>query len=434
MLRFWPLTRLFATNTRLPDSHDDADLSDAALLAAQRSSFFPRRRSAPPSLVFFAVGKGRPNKTSKKDKHSKKPRNPSASVKNQEQLSAPPGGSSRSRRKVTITQKVEVLGRVTSAPLIVGQADALSILLEPRLYCTATQRHTTATPNSAAEKTPELQEMLRPVLVWQEWDEVRPIKLQKAFLAAVKPVQQLCMPQTERILANEADASNAFLANIVDPIFPIISDFVAPDYQPFFELAVMSEVTPDTKGDGNIRLDHLIRLVDKPVHKLRRGEKRRLVVKNALVIIEMKRHALVRPTDWPADLRLKPRRLNKGDARANELLPQLLMYSKYWCCPCVYLSAYTETMAYNVEYERLRENSDGHLPLSFAVCSDTSKKHKKSVYDYGERMSLAFDVFAGLKELGVLDPKFLPGVQMKLDARLHERMEQIKEARKAQTK
>jgi len=96
------------------------------------------------------------------------------------------------------------------------------------------------------------------------------------------------------------------------------------------------------------------------------------------------------------------RRLAEHEENMNTILPQVLMYCDSWECSRVILTDYSDTIAVDVDLS-LMENTQAPLRLSYLDVS-TLTGHE-DVFSYGPRATIAFQVFQGLRELGLLDNK-----------------------------
>ncbi|GAA5844439.1 hypothetical protein JCM9279_006305 [Rhodotorula babjevae] len=240
------------------------------------------------------------------------------------------------------------------------------------------------------------------------------------FVHATRGLDSPPLSQTHRVLGNEADASTAFVSNVLNPALAVLQHFLAEHLRQYFEIVLLSEVVaedveaePGSASRSSLRLDHVFALVGK--QKNAKGE-RLLRPQKALVIIEMKRYNLVRPGDWPQDLKAAPRPLNKDtDGRAYRLLPQLLMYAHKWRCPRIYLSDYVRCLALDIDFAKL--GTKVPVPVAFKFCADASSRCD-SVYEASVRAAITFDAVEALRGLGVANRKILGGQHPQLDADL----------------
>ncbi|GAA5900131.1 hypothetical protein JCM8208_002024 [Rhodotorula glutinis] len=257
----------------------------------------------------------------------------------------------------------------------------------------------------------------------RDWPEQHRLASQLEFLRAVGRLVSAPLTQTTRVLGNEADASTAFVSNTLNPSLAILQQLIDKGLRPYFEIVLLSEEVaeeavsepggPSGSSAAGLRLEHVFALVDKS--KDDKGM-RRLSLHKALVIVEMKRHALVRLADWPKDIKIQPRALNKdSDARARNLLPQLLMYAHHWQCSRVYLSDYMSTIAMDIDFRAIGRGIP--VPVAFMPCTETSKR-PGSVYEAGARMAITYDVAQALRELGVASREKLGGAHPSLASSL----------------
>ncbi|GAA5923930.1 hypothetical protein JCM3775_005551 [Rhodotorula graminis] len=261
---------------------------------------------------------------------------------------------------------------------------------------------------------------VQPKLVGREWPSARALSDEVHFVHAARKLDSPPLTQSRRILDNEADASNAFVSNVLNPALAVLQHFLAEHLRQHFEIVLLSEVVAEdvvleagSTSRSCLRLDHVFALVS--TQKNAKNE-RLLKPQKALVIIEMKCYNLVRREDWPQDLKAQPRALSEqNDRRAYRLLPQLLLYARKWQCSRIYLSDYAGSLALDIDFTKI--GSGRAVPIAFKFCIEASRK-RDSLYESGVRAAITFDAVEALRALGVANRKILGGSHPELDADL----------------
>ncbi|POY71112.1 hypothetical protein BMF94_5869 [Rhodotorula taiwanensis] len=224
-----------------------------------------------------------------------------------------------------------------------------------------------------------------------------------------------------RPLANEAQASETFFANVIvgarDAINRLIrDDFVANGMYPGIRVEIESQARVGPDGDASSALDFMLSLVSWPL----------TVTEDAfrihLVAVEMKRPGYVLHEDWA---------LEKGmalDSRAHSLATQLFWYTlrDEQRVERHLLSDYVHSVAVAVDYDSVHAAHQGHdEPIVMSAVPITNRPPKgkrapkqadpyafphslESPFEGGPRPALVYMLYEALRTLGVLNKGVFP--------------------------
>ncbi|BGP32836.1 hypothetical protein JCM10296v2_004621 [Rhodotorula toruloides] len=204
--------------------------------------------------------------------------------------------------------------------------------------------------------------------------------------------------QAYRYLSNEAEASETYFANVLQPVMSVATQFVR-HWDPMkngthLELVLSSQYSVTEGTSKLIALDFIFSLVTWPPT----AEPH---YRFDLCIVELKRPGYVREEDWNADHFGSARNGRSARSWAQPLLPQALLTG----CERFFFSDYHTTVGVHVDYPTLGDENE-HAPGSDAkvhfgarVVKHVDEPHHP--YDAGPGVAILYEIYEGLPALGI---------------------------------
>ncbi|GAA6048456.1 hypothetical protein JCM3770_003766 [Rhodotorula araucariae] len=222
----------------------------------------------------------------------------------------------------------------------------------------------------------------------------------------------LYFPQTERLLLNEANASEAFLSNALNPVVAVVGQFLPAKWRPH-PVGHDQPVGPglhvlcsgqhplagaeDESGRPSA-LDLTFALVSWPPN----AEPK---FRFDLVICELKRPGYVLHEHWQ-DQNFHPK--HKVHEHPSNLLRQLMLYNHRSSCERFILSDYLSTVAVHVDYPSMKSPNApvvvGAKPVTFKNQSGCPQ----DPYSGGPGTAIAYEIAMALRALGCTDKRLFP--------------------------
>ncbi|BGO92158.1 hypothetical protein NBRC10512_000889 [Rhodotorula toruloides] len=209
-------------------------------------------------------------------------------------------------------------------------------------------------------------------------------------------------PQAYRYLTNEAEASETYFVNVLQPVMSVATQFVS-HWQPTrkgtrLELVLSSQYGV-VEGTGKpSALDFIFSLATwpptaKPHYRF------------DLCIVELKRPGYVREEDWNADHFGNARNGKSVDSWAKPLLPQALLYARRTGCERFFFSDYSTTVGVHVDHPSLGDEKE-HAPGSTAPVHVGARivehlDNPQHPYDAGPSVAILYEIYEGLRALGI---------------------------------
>ncbi|GAA5975283.1 hypothetical protein JCM11641_005917 [Rhodosporidiobolus odoratus] len=251
----------------------------------------------------------------------------------------------------------------------------------------------------------------------QDWDDLRPHDKEatRILLDAIyredKGVYQMLQvrysPQVEAFLENEADASGAFRANVLNPAIDIINtvflEHAAKHSDHKLKVILSCEHSVANLGTSTTSaLDYAISLVTWPPHQGHRH-----LLRFDLLIVEMKRPGYILLEDFESQ------HLKRNDSRGRRLIAQPMLYCKNTGCERFLLSDYLSTVAVHVDHATV----DGGEPVHVAARPVVSRSHgsleddmrnmilngRVTPYNMGPLAAVIAECWHALRGLGLID-------------------------------
>ncbi|GAA5948654.1 hypothetical protein JCM3765_004960 [Sporobolomyces pararoseus] len=226
--------------------------------------------------------------------------------------------------------------------------------------------------------------------------------------------------QLENDLIVEADVADAVRVNVLAPLADIFTSFIRPEFQPYLHCIVRGQQNVKDAGKSPGRLDHAIYLVEREPPE---GKDYKLQV--LLTIIEEKAPGIVRDEDWRPN---PSHRHNTDDNWMSRLMPQLFFYSDKMDCSRFFLTNYTDTYRIFIDDETLteavkelktkrpvkrpvKEHEKTKTKVKIQVsCASAEQEHESKdlePWNFGFKVSLAYDVYEALFGLGIANHKLV---------------------------
>ncbi|GAA6012911.1 hypothetical protein JCM11491_006222 [Sporobolomyces phaffii] len=245
--------------------------------------------------------------------------------------------------------------------------------MAPLAPCDYAHVESSPSENKVASKEEIYSERL---FAFSRWRQVRPVYRQIQFLRKLSGTVRVS-PQPSRVLINETDAKEAYCFNVLTPLVEIANKFIAPHLRQHFEVQLFAEY---------------------PIEINKRATDRG-------VPAQRERHDLVSNGDWTHIDRSRTRPLDAVEEHTIvTMLPQLLMYVHLLRCRRIVLTDYSDTVTCDID-ENAFEQLDKAIPLSFRAVSnrpDPDPAAPRDLSSFGPRLALAFELYEGLKGLGLL--------------------------------
>ncbi|BGP00226.1 hypothetical protein RTBOTA2_003589 [Rhodotorula toruloides] len=209
-------------------------------------------------------------------------------------------------------------------------------------------------------------------------------------------------PQVYRYLTNEAEASETYFVNVLQPVMSVATQLVR-HWDPMkngtrLELVLSSQYSV-VEGTGKpSALDFIFSLVTWPPT----AEPH---YRFDLCIVELKRPGYVREEDWNENHFGSTMKGGPVSPWAQSLLPQALLYARRTGCERFFFSDYHTTVGVHVDYPSLGDEKT-HQPGSNAgvhVGARIVKHHDNPQHPYaaGPSVAILYEIYEGLRALGI---------------------------------
>ncbi|BGP25352.1 hypothetical protein Rt10032_c04g1938 [Rhodotorula toruloides] len=209
-------------------------------------------------------------------------------------------------------------------------------------------------------------------------------------------------PQAYRYLANEAEASETYYANVLQPVMSVATQFIR-HWEPMrngtrLELVLSSQYSVSEGTGKPSALDFIFSLVTWPPTAQPH-------YRFDLCVVELKRPGYVREQDWDEN-HFGPHKKDSGvSSWAQYLLPQALLYARRTGCERFFFSDYHNTVGVHVDYPSLGDEKK-HAPGSQAKVHVGARvvKHfdnPEHPYDAGPGVAILYEIYEGLRALGI---------------------------------